>query len=201
MGCQASCESQDRTQVQWNLSSRSSESSESKVESPTLLTRHRLHAVSDRKACKEPLPTGSAAASRRHHGNAPLGVGCAAAAAQHVDELLATNAIVVFSKAWCPFCTEVKAALSHAGLAFEILELEDRKRRPLVDGLAFYEQALARKSGGRRKQGVMGTTVPAVFIAGHYVGGADDIDAMRRNGELASTCVAVRHINESQHRV
>ncbi len=34
------------------------------------------------------------------------------------------SAVVVFSKTYCPYCKRCKAALSEAGVAYEVLELD-----------------------------------------------------------------------------
>ena len=45
-----------------------------------------------------------------------------------VEDLIASKAVVVFSKSYCPFCTKAKKALDGAGVKgnYEVIELEDR---------------------------------------------------------------------------
>ncbi len=48
-------------------------------------------------------------------------------AKQFVEDKIANNKVVVFSKSYCPFCTMAKQSLRDAGLQdFAIVEIEDR---------------------------------------------------------------------------
>ena len=50
------------------------------------------------------------------------------AAAKIVDDAVANNKVVMFSKTYCPYCKMAKQALKEAGLkSYEIIELENRK--------------------------------------------------------------------------
>lgn len=42
-----------------------------------------------------------------------------------VDEKIASDKVVVFSKSYCPYCTMAKQALNETGVKFTVLEIED----------------------------------------------------------------------------
>ena len=88
-----------------------------------------------------------------------------------VDEALASNKVVVFSKTSCPYCTMAKNALRAAGAEFTTIELNKvREGRDIQRHL----QALT----GRR-------TVPNVFVNGQSIGGGDETVRLQRSGRLA----------------
>jgi thioredoxin/glutathione reductase (selenoprotein) len=102
------------------------------------------------------------------------------AAKEHVEKLIAENAVVMFSKAWCPFCAKALTALEEAGAKFKLLELEDASKTPMVADVAAYQDYLKEKVGTR--------SVPKVFAGGKFIGGGDDVVALHQKGELASIC-------------
>merc|ERR1712078_187539 len=91
-------------------------------------------------------------------------------ASTFVDEAIAANKVVVFSKTTCPFCTKAKSALRSIGAEFEVYEIE---RRPDCSEIQDY---LREKTGAR--------SVPRVFINGQFYGGGDETAAGARNGDL-----------------
>ncbi|KAF8514279.1 thioredoxin-like protein [Gautieria morchelliformis] len=77
-----------------------------------------------------------------------------------VEDTIANNKVVVFSKSWCPYCKAAKATLRRfvkEDTDIKILELDQRD-----DGSAI-QTYLAEKSGQ--------STVPNVFINTQHVGG------------------------------
>ena len=99
-----------------------------------------------------------------------------ASAKEIVDQAIASNKVMVFSKSYCPYCTKAKRALSSVLSAdkFVVMELDERS-----DGAPIQEYLLA-LTGGR--------SVPRVFIDGEFIGGGDDTDALARSGKLAIMC-------------
>ncbi|KAJ8900734.1 hypothetical protein NDN08_000035 [Rhodosorus marinus] len=93
-----------------------------------------------------------------------------------IERLVKENAVVVFSKSYCPYCTmakkEISAVRDVAGfdgaVVFEIDRMRDGNR---------IQQALARKTGRR--------TVPNVFVNGKSVGGGDDVVRLSRTKKLS----------------
>jgi thiol-disulfide isomerase/thioredoxin len=55
-------------------------------------------------------------------------IAMAAEAKKLVDQYIADNKVVVFSKSYCPFCQMAKAALNETGVKYFVLELEDRSK-------------------------------------------------------------------------
>ena len=48
-------------------------------------------------------------------------------AQQFVTDTVAGNAVVVFSKSWCPYCKMAKDTLREAGVTdYTVIELEER---------------------------------------------------------------------------
>ncbi len=76
--------------------------------------------------------------------------------------------IVIYTKAYCPYCHAAKDLLRRKGAAFEEIS---------VDGDRAGQAAMAEKSGGR-------STVPQIFIGGDHVGGCDDLHALDAAGRL-----------------
>ncbi|KAF9567458.1 glutaredoxin [Mortierella alpina] len=87
-----------------------------------------------------------------------------------VDDIIANNAVVVFSKTWCPYCTKAKNLLAKLKANAHIVELDEEE-----DGAAI--QAYLREL---TKQG----TVPNIFINQQHIGGCDDLFALEKNGQL-----------------
>jgi glutaredoxin 3 len=76
-------------------------------------------------------------------------------------------AVVIYSSAWCPFCTRAKQLLSRKGVAFEEVS---------VDGQPALRAEMTRKAGR--------TSVPQIWIGATHVGGCDDLYALERAGRL-----------------
>jgi glutaredoxin 3 len=83
---------------------------------------------------------------------------------------IASNDVVVFSKAYCPFCTRTKQLLESMNIEAKVIELDQRD-----DGNDI--QAAVLDISGQR-------TVPNVFIKGKHLGGNDDTQAAARSGKL-----------------
>ncbi|GMH43132.1 hypothetical protein BSKO_11054 [Bryopsis sp. KO-2023] len=89
-----------------------------------------------------------------------------------IDEALASHKVMVFSKAYCPYCAGAKTALKSVmgGNSFGVMELDARG-----DGSAIQDELLS-ITGGR--------SVPRVFVEGKFIGGGDETMALAKNGEL-----------------
>nr|CAA89699.1 glutaredoxin [Ricinus communis] len=85
-------------------------------------------------------------------------------------ELVCSNAVVVFSKTYCPYCTSVKKLLDQLGAKYKVVELDTES-----DGSEI-QTALAEWTGQR--------TVPNVFIGGKHIGGCDSTTAKHSQGQL-----------------
>ena len=86
----------------------------------------------------------------------------------------AENPVIVYSKTYCPYCSEVKALFAKLNVPAKVVEIDS-----LADADAV-SAALADVTGRR--------TVPQVFIGGEHVGGCDDTVAALgpKNGEHES---------------
>jgi glutaredoxin 3 len=71
----------------------------------------------------------------------------------------AENAVMVYSKTYCPYCSEVKSLFGRLNVSAKVVELDE-----LADGAAV--QAALTELTGRG-------TVPQVFIGGKHIGGCD----------------------------
>lgn len=76
--------------------------------------------------------------------------------------------IIIYTKAFCPYCTRAKRLLDDKGAAYEEIDIT---------------------MGGPKRQEMLGrangrTTVPQVFIGDTHVGGSDDLAALERAGKL-----------------
>ncbi|KAI1314828.1 thioredoxin reductase [Mortierella claussenii] len=87
-----------------------------------------------------------------------------------VDDIIANNSVVVFSKTYCPYCTSAKNLLKELNVEAFIIELDTIK-----DGSA-YQAYLAELTGQR--------TVPSIFIGQEHIGGCDDLHKLHKNGQL-----------------
>ena len=76
--------------------------------------------------------------------------------------------VIVYSKAYCPYCDRAKQLLTHKGINFEEIRV-DLEPNKLEEMLAISE--------GRR-------TVPQIFINGKGIGGFDDLWALEQQGQL-----------------
>jgi len=91
---------------------------------------------------------------------------------QEIDLKIKNDKIFVASKSYCPYCNKAKSVLKSLGESADIIELDE-----LSDGSAIQDYLL--EVTGQR-------TVPNIFIKGKHIGGSSDLDALQRNGKLAS---------------
>ena len=78
----------------------------------------------------------------------------------------------VFSKTYCPFCVKAKRALETV-LPREKISVMELESRPDCADIQDYLMSI---TGGR--------SVPRVFVAGKFIGGGDDTEALARSGKL-----------------
>ncbi|KAJ0260564.1 Glutaredoxin-C2 [Hirschfeldia incana] len=91
-------------------------------------------------------------------------------AMKKAKEIVSSNAVVVFSKSYCPYCVKVKDLLKKLGAKFIAVELDKES-----DGTQV-QSALAEWTGQR--------TVPNVFIGEKHIGGSDSVTNLHKNGKL-----------------
>ena len=81
--------------------------------------------------------------------------------------------VTVYTTSFCGYCTQVMTLLTKRGIPFTEVSVEDHPGLP--------GQLLA-KSGRR--------TLPQVYVGDRYVGGAAEVAALDRNGDLIGTLQA-----------
>jgi glutaredoxin 3 len=90
---------------------------------------------------------------------------------EQVREKNEENPVIVYSKSWCPYCSQVKQLFQKLEVPAKIVELDS-----VVEGddvqAALYDISSSR-------------TVPQVFIGGEFVGGADDTIREYSSGALS----------------
>lgn len=88
------------------------------------------------------------------------------AAKERAQKLIDDNAVMVFSKSYCPYCRATKTLLRDMNATFEVLELDKD-----ADGSAI-QDALEEISNQR--------TVPNIFIGQKHIGGNSDLQAVKK---------------------
>lgn len=78
-----------------------------------------------------------------------------------------TAGVVMYHRAWCPYCSAARSLLRTKGVAIEEIDIGAARERRA--------EMIARS--GR-------TTVPQIFIGDTHVGGYDDLAALERAGRL-----------------
>ena len=99
---------------------------------------------------------------------------CCADASRQMSEIqqtVAAQPVVVYSKSWCPYCAECKELLDSMEQPYTVVELDQHD-----DGDAVQAALL---SLTRQR------TVPNVFVGGQHLGGNDDTQAAARSGRFA----------------
>jgi glutaredoxin 3 len=80
---------------------------------------------------------------------------------------MASEAVVMYSKSWCPYCERARALLTGKGVAFQEIDIEAQPGQ---------REDMIRRSGQY--------TVPQIFIGQHHVGGSDDLYELDAAGGL-----------------
>ncbi|KAJ5468515.1 hypothetical protein N7475_006267 [Penicillium sp. IBT 31633x] len=87
------------------------------------------------------------------------------AAKIRAQSLIDDNAVVVFSKSYCPYCESSKKLLKSFDAKYTVLELDQDEEGSAI------QSALAEISGQR--------TVPNIFIKQKHIGGNSDLQAQK----------------------
>lgn len=106
-----------------------------------------------------------------------MSVSVHASQADNVKQTVADNKVVVYSKTYCPYCTEAKGLFTKLQVPAKVIELDTMKGG---DDLQLGLQEVT----GRR-------TVPQVFVGGKHVGGCDDTMAAYNSGKLKELLAGV----------
>mmetsp|Transcript_63792 Transcript_63792/g.88045 ORF Transcript_63792/g.88045 Transcript_63792/m.88045 type:complete len:93 (+) Transcript_63792:55-333(+) len=85
-----------------------------------------------------------------------------------LENQIATEKVMVYSKSYCPYCVKTKDKLKSGGVQFVAVEMDQ------VANGGDIQNTLQGISGQR--------TVPNVFVGGKHVGGNDDVHSKISNG-------------------
>ncbi|KAJ9485781.1 hypothetical protein VN97_g7556 [Penicillium thymicola] len=99
------------------------------------------------------------------------------AAKTRAQSLINDNAVVVFSKSYCPYCDSSKKLLDGLNANYTALELDQDE-----EGAAI-QSALAELSGQR--------TVPNIFINKKHIGGNSDLQGKKDLKDLLKSAGAI----------
>ena len=92
------------------------------------------------------------------------------ASQEFLDDTIAENPVVVFSKTTCPACVNAKNVFDTLGVNYKTVELDRRT------DCSQLQDDLLRMTGAR--------TVPRVFVGGQCIGGGSDTVSMFKQGSL-----------------
>lgn len=82
--------------------------------------------------------------------------------------------VTIYTKGWCPYCSDAKDLLRKKGIAFQEIEITGREAE---------RAEMVRRAGGR-------TSVPQIFFGDRHVGGCDDLYALDRRGGIETLVAA-----------
>ncbi|HZW60319.1 MAG TPA: cysteine synthase A [Woeseiaceae bacterium] len=109
--------------------------------------------------------------------NAPAAAAATADAdaGAYVDEVIGTNAIVLFALEWCEFCWSVRKLFTALGVQYKSVDL---------DSLAFQENGLGGRIRAVLKQRTGTPTIPQIYVGGTHVGGCTELFDALVDGSL-----------------
>lgn len=91
-----------------------------------------------------------------------------------LQNLIAENKIVVFSKTSCTFCTKAKSLLDELKLSYKAIELDVDKQCP-NENCQKLVQTLIVQTRMR--------TVPQIFLNGKCIGGFNELEELSKGGK------------------
>ncbi|XP_017785587.1 PREDICTED: glutaredoxin-C4-like isoform X2 [Nicrophorus vespilloides] len=87
-----------------------------------------------------------------------------------VKEWINSDAVVIFSKTYCPYCKLAKDVFEKCQKKYTAIELDKRDDADEIQAI------LGELTGAK--------TVPRVFVKGECLGGGSDVKALYENGKL-----------------
>ncbi|KAK3308362.1 thioredoxin-like protein [Chaetomium strumarium] len=91
------------------------------------------------------------------------------AAQKKAQQLIDDNAVMVFSKSYCPYCNNTKRILDELNAKYKAIELNQESDGDTI------QDALQQMTGQR--------TVPNIFINKVHIGGNSDLEDVVKNGK------------------
>ncbi|CAJ1958910.1 unnamed protein product [Cylindrotheca closterium] len=105
---------------------------------------------------------------------------------KEVEDLIQSNNVMVFSKSYCPYCTQAKMALkSIPNLEYKTIEMNDGEDSQQYEGWQHMVAKVASEKVTPETANNNTMSVPQIFINQSYIGGADDLADMYTDGRLA----------------
>ncbi|XP_003699811.1 uncharacterized protein LOC100880851 [Megachile rotundata] len=89
---------------------------------------------------------------------------------EQVQQLIASDTVVIFSKTTCPYCKMAKQVFENLQKKYTAIELDEREDGDDIQSI------LGDMTGAR--------TVPRVFVKGECLGGGTDVKKLFDSGEL-----------------
>lgn len=89
---------------------------------------------------------------------------------EQVQDLIASDTVVIFSKTKCPYCKMAKQVFDNLKKKYTAIELDEREDGDDIQSI------LGDMTGAR--------TVPRVFVKGECLGGGTDVKKLFDSGEL-----------------
>ncbi|EFC46544.1 predicted protein [Naegleria gruberi] len=89
-----------------------------------------------------------------------------------IQQLVSSNKVTIFSKTYCPYCTNAKKLFAELGVDYKAIELDTMK-----EGTE-YQNTL--------KEMTNQSTVPSVWVNGEFIGGFSDTSKLHQQGKLVS---------------
>ncbi|VVB11244.1 unnamed protein product [Arabis nemorensis] len=107
---------------------------------------------------------------------------------ESVKKTVTENTVVVYSKTWCSYCTEVKTLFKRLGVQPLVIELDELgPQGPQL------QKVLGRLTGQH--------TVPNVFVGGKHIGGCTDTVKLNRKGDLELMLAEANVVVENLQRI
>lgn len=82
--------------------------------------------------------------------------------------------VVIYTKAYCPYCVRAKSLLDQKQVAYLEVKIDEQPER---------RAEMIEKANGR-------STVPQIFIGTNHIGGCDEMFALQAAGKLDSLLTA-----------
>ncbi|CAB9510200.1 Glutaredoxin-2 [Seminavis robusta] len=103
---------------------------------------------------------------------------------KEIQDVIANNKIVVFSKSYCPYCRQAKMtfnSIDNPKLEYKVVEMDDGSHNGWQAHISEIAKTMALECAKNNNT----KSVPQIFINQKYIGGADDLADLYANKSLA----------------
>ena len=132
------------------------------------MTEEELEVSRSTPSCRFDIPAAAAAP-------APEPAELDAQAVHFVDEILASEPVVLFALEWCEFCWSVRKLFGKLGVNYKSVDL---------DSVAYQEGDRGGKIRAVLSARLGVSTIPQVFVGGEHIGGCTEVFDAMRSGAL-----------------